>query len=71
MIRLRQLVAHVRLFPMAQDVAQPPRRDIQGSVQIVRAGRSHSEASVEALDEPGQEDVAVCHVGHARDAEFF
>ena len=56
---------------MAQDVAQSAGWDIQGSVQIVRTGRSYGEAGVEALDEPGQEDVAVCHAGHAREAEFF
>jgi hypothetical protein len=46
-------------------------RNIQGAVQIVWAGRSHGEASVEPLDKPDQQDIAVRHVGHTGEAEFF
>lgn len=65
------MLAYIALLPLAQNVTQPIRRNIQCAMQIVRSGRDLGEPLVEVSHEYRQERVGRLDVRYAGEAQFL
>ena len=66
-----ELITHIALLTMAQDVVQSISLDVERPMQVLRLGSMQREPSVEALEEPGQEHVASVHVAYVLQSQLL